>query len=68
MELSEEERELIIQSLRMRVNYMETRDPVLSARDAINMKKHRILRLLNQEQCIFRVKMEDLIKKIDKST
>lgn len=66
MELSKEEKELIIRSLQMRKNYMETRDPALSARDAINMEKPNIVRFLDSDQCILRVEIDNLIKKLEK--
>jgi hypothetical protein len=57
VEISEEEKEMIVQSLHMRINYMETRDIVLSAQDAINQDRPQILRLLGHEQCILRAEI-----------
>jgi hypothetical protein len=64
MELSIEEKELVVRGLNMQKNYIETHDIILSARDAMNMGKKDIIRPISSEQYRRIIALEDLIKKI----
>jgi len=64
MNLTVDERNLIIQALYMRKNYIETRDPTLSSADLQNMKRNAEIRALTTEQMRTIITVEDLIAKL----
>lgn len=66
MKLSDEEKELIVFGLYMRKNYIETGDPLISAQDARNMGKEKMIKSLNKDQYFLIVQLEELIQKIQK--
>ena len=64
MELTEEEKDLIESGLYMRRHFIETGDPLLSAQDAKNMGKEKLINALTTNQHLLIVKIDNLIKKI----
>jgi len=64
LELSEEEKELIVFGLQMRRNHIETGNALLSAQDAKRMEKEKMIKPLGTDQYRLIVKLEDLITKI----
>jgi len=64
MNLTVDERNLIIQALYMRKNYIETRDPTLSSVDLQNMKRNAEIKALTTEQMRTIITVEDLIAKL----
>ena len=64
-ELSTAQLEAIIKSLRMRINYIQTGDVVLSPTDCQNMGRSDKIRPITEEQMRLVIKMSDTIKQIE---
>ncbi len=65
VELSAEEKELIVFGLQMRKNYIQTGDALMSAVDAKNLKQEKKIKILGDDQIELIHKLNLLIKKID---
>lgn len=66
VELSAEEKELIVFGLHMRNNYIQTGDALMSAVDAKNLNQEKKIKILGDDQIELINKLNLLIKKIDK--
>jgi hypothetical protein len=67
MTFNAEEKELLIFGLQMRKHYIETGDAMLSAADAKNMGRESKIKSLSDEQYELIVKLNNLIKKVEKT-
>jgi hypothetical protein len=67
VELSAEEKELIVFGLQMRKNYIQTGDAFMSAVDAKNLKQEKKIKILGDDQIELIHKLNLLIKKIENS-
>ncbi len=67
VELSAEEKELIVFGLQMRKNYIQTGDALMSAVDAKNLKQEKKIKILGDDQIELINKLNLLIKKIENS-
>lgn len=59
--LTVNEKQIVIDSLNMRKNLIETGNPVISKIDALSMRKHKIIKKLHLEQLDFIRNIEQLI-------
>ena len=64
MEFTNEERDLIVQGLYMKKNYIETGNPVLCAGDLKRMDRDKEVRALSVDQMRVVVALDDLIHKM----
>jgi hypothetical protein len=67
IDLTDEEKELIVSGLEMRRNFIETGSPTLSARDCKNMGKEKQINPLVHERYESIIQIDHLIDKVIKS-
>ena len=64
MNLTDEERRLVMEGLQMKICFIETHNPLLRAIDVKNCPVGAKVMVLNSDQMRLIIKMEDLIVKI----
>ena len=63
--LSDSQLKLIIQGLHMKINYIQTGDPILSSEDAQTIGKSGMIKALDEDQMRLILSMKDSIRAIE---
>ncbi|MBK3780144.1 hypothetical protein G3A43_07725 [Paraburkholderia aspalathi] len=64
LDMTPQERDDLVRGLQIRINIIETGDPVLRANDAINMGKPKLVKALSADQRALVARTEALVTKL----